>query len=364
MKYGIHPKLTKDYILQYLTQEQIFERYLGIPVEFNTQLCNPLRRDKNPTCTFKWSGHKLRFKDWAGYFWGDCFDLVAFIYGLNPSQSEHFIEVLTIIAKDFRLGEYSSGIPSPVNRNYANHFITGKTVESKKVITIKKRNWNSEDAKYWTQYGIYKAALDYFNVYPCNAVWINDNLIYEYSYKDPAYAYYFGKDKDNIDNITVYYPNRDKYRFIMNHNKIAGLNRIKPAEILIITKSYKDIISLNCVSKPKFSIEVIAPPSETYTIPKDIFYSLWGDYNYIVSLMDFDFAGRNMAWKLKSLYNIPALFLTNGAVNTRNYGAKDFTEYVKNNGVEKALTLVEEAKIYITSKYKKYENRRAINNNT
>ncbi|MEK6881668.1 MAG: hypothetical protein AABY22_18760 [Nanoarchaeota archaeon] len=53
---GILPKITKDYILSKITQEQIFERYLGIPVVTDNLIHSPIRsNDNNPSFGFNYN---------------------------------------------------------------------------------------------------------------------------------------------------------------------------------------------------------------------------------------------------------------------------------------------------------------------
>jgi hypothetical protein len=112
MKYGVLPTLTRDYILSKISQEQIFEYYLGVQVDGSGALMKTpavIRpRDNNPTFNFKYSDNgKLRARDWAGYFWGDCFDIVAYVLRLDAKDKKSFNVILDQIARDFRLHKYA-----------------------------------------------------------------------------------------------------------------------------------------------------------------------------------------------------------------------------------------------------------------
>ena len=354
MNLEILPNLSKDYILQFVSQEQIFERYLGVPVEFGTFFNNPLRTDRNPTCSFKWSGNKLRMKDWSGYFWGDCFDLVGLIEGFGTPDKldkKAFMTVLERIAKDFSLHKFAGSDISPVR--ISRPIPTGELANSIFYkFEVYPRTWDKIDAKFWLPHGIYRDALAYFNVHPVQELWINDRQDYVHVDNDPAYAYYWGKDEKHRDLFKIYFPLRKKVRFKMNCNVVEGLNKITPGEICIITKSYKDVMAIKCLTHDKYDINAIAPPSESHLMPKKAIEKVWADYKYVASLMDFDYAGRNMAWRLKATYNISPLFLTNGKTNTKNYGSKDFSAYVKDNPREKVAELLENAYSYIKTRYK------------
>ena len=173
---GIYPDLTKDYILERISETEIFEYYLNIKVYLKTLIKSPLRADKNPTCLFYYDNKgKLRLVDFAGYFKGDCFDLVGYITNTNSDSGQGFMQILDKIAFDFKLHKYSLGSKStPTIKNI-------KTVtELKKetiIISYSKRNWNKSDYNYWHKYEFNKNDLDSNSVIPVQFAWINSQLI-------------------------------------------------------------------------------------------------------------------------------------------------------------------------------------------
>ena len=80
-------KLTKQYVLSKVSQVTIFATYLNLSnttvqncIDNGELIVSPLREDVHPTCGFAYDRKgKLKFRDFAGYFWGDCFDLVALV---------------------------------------------------------------------------------------------------------------------------------------------------------------------------------------------------------------------------------------------------------------------------------------------
>ena len=109
-------KLTTRYILEHVSQEVIFSTYLNLSIDtikycINTGelIISPLRYDRHPTCGFRYDERgKLKFRDFAGYFWGDCFDIVALvistIYNRNiqVNNKQDFITVLRHITFTFK----------------------------------------------------------------------------------------------------------------------------------------------------------------------------------------------------------------------------------------------------------------------
>lgn len=98
MNYTLEPqRLTKEYILSKVKEERIMEHYLGLPVKKGL-FKSPLRADNHATCAFYRNKHgTLIFKDFAGYFHGDCINVVMCIFNCS------FYMALQIIANDFHL---------------------------------------------------------------------------------------------------------------------------------------------------------------------------------------------------------------------------------------------------------------------
>jgi len=152
MNYGILPTLTKDYILSKISQEAIFEKYLGIQVELDVPLKSPpvIRSiDNNPTCQFYMTSNgKLKFRDMAGYFWGDCFDAVAHVSRLNSNNKKDFNAILEIIARDFRIHKYEGKLEISTGNTYDPRDVKGKKEKTKIEFKVKVRNWIELDARF------------------------------------------------------------------------------------------------------------------------------------------------------------------------------------------------------------------------
>ncbi len=329
--YTIHPNLTKEYILTKITQEDIFEKYLNICVQTDTLFTSPLRKDNKPTCGFKYNPNgKLRLKDFSGHFWGDCFDVLGKKLNVDANTKVGFNIVLDNIAQVFNLHKYSEG-------NYTNSTIIldenyFKKVKSKSIINIKIRAWNKYDVEYWKKYNINIKTLEFFNVYPCQTVWLNNEVNYTYRANDLAYAYHFG-GKD----FKIYFPLRKEIRFLSNTSILQGINKLTCGKAVVITKSYKDVIAFK-----GYGIEAVAPSSEAHLISKEDYNFLKQRYNFIFSLMDYDDTGIKMSRQLEKVYNIRPLYFTDKIWNRKKgiSGAKDLTDFTAKFGVIKTRELI------------------------
>jgi len=129
------PSLTKEMILQKVSEESIFEHY-GVPIKKGL-FCSKLRADKNPTVgLYRNSRGRLIMKDFGSDFSGDCFTYVMALFNVS------YYMALQIIANDFGI----------INRkdlkiNKAKILPTGTKFEEQKsaIIQIQTREFNQSE---------------------------------------------------------------------------------------------------------------------------------------------------------------------------------------------------------------------------
>ena len=161
MRRGIRQDLTKEFILSKVSQEMIMAKYMGIPVsvvndcvENNVLICSPLRVDNHPTFGFAFNkNHKLKACDFNGSFFGDCFDLVAYVLSfktgrhINVANKADFYYVLKHIAYTFRKIIYDGEVDDE-NEILLKQVIS-KIKASKPIIEVATRSWNNNDKNIW-----------------------------------------------------------------------------------------------------------------------------------------------------------------------------------------------------------------------
>lgn len=363
----INFKLTKDYILSKVDQITIFSVYFNLPIE-TIQYCidtgefivSPIRADIHPTCGFRYDNKgKLKFKDFAGYFWGDCFDAAAYIISkmydntdIDINSKDGFIKILrhiTFTFKDIFYGDEKD----PLIQNNINKTIT-KIKKEKPIIELVIRNWNQNDIDYWKQFNVNLQTLNINFVYPIEQYYINRKINpepkYYYNEKDVCYGYILGKDRNGIYNIKLYFPNRTKNntRFITNCNHLEGIYQLSKEDydLIILTKSTKDRVSIYSSLKMLQSlygelnidkIGLINIPHETYKLRDNEFKWLrnkLSDKGIIVSLMDNDRTGKIEANYLRKEYGILPMIIP------KQFQAKDFSELFKYNSIEQINNLI------------------------
>ena len=317
--YGIKPDITIKYILQRVSQEDIFSYYLGVHIVYREFFCSPLRNDKNPTCSFKkCNDGNVLFRDWAEPKALTCFTLIQQIYNCS------FVEALYHIYTDMILDD------KPPVYHYEETITTEYKRSQKSNIQIAFGDWQPEVKEYLKAYHITPALCKKFNIYPINTVYLNGKIHYKYNKYDPAIAYYFGDNNKEQRWKIYFFKRKNVYRFLCNTNRINGWIQLpNKGEHLIITKSLKDVACLDI-----FNISAIAMQNET-TLPYDyIIEELQSRFTTIYSLYDYDNTGITLATQLEELYNIKPLFFKNVEE------VKDFSDYVKKHGKQKTQKLI------------------------
>lgn len=378
-------KLTKQTVLDKISQVTIFATYLGLPAETiqycidsGELICNPLRIDNHPTAGFRYNSKgKLKFKDFGNDgFWGDCFDVVAYIMSsiyhkqYDISKKEDFIKVLRHITFTFR--DIFYGQEKDINLvNEINTAIVN-IKHSKPIIELVVRAWNEDDRKYWEQFGVPLQFLNLNFIYPVEQYYINRKINpepkYYYKTNDPCYGYCLGQDRNGVYNIKLYFPNRKKdiTRFITNCNHLEGIYNLdrNDYDYIVITKSTKDRVSIGANVRRITSlygrsakintgntdnignIGVINIPHETYRLRQNEYDWLKGklkDTGKIISLMDNDRTGKLESIWLRDNYNIIPIIIP------KELHAKDFAELASKTDISNLYTLIVNTINYINN---------------
>ena len=359
-------KLTKQTILEKISQVTIFSTYLNLSdtivqhcIDTGELICSPIREDIHPTCGFKYDNKgRLKFKDFSGYFWGDCFDIVALVMSsiynkqYNVKDKNDFIKILRHITFTFK--DIFYGQEKDINLINSINYAVNNIKTQKPKIELVVRDWNNDDKTYWDNIGVPLNFLNINFIYPVEQYYINRNVNpepkYYYNTNDPCYGYLLGQDRNGIYNIKLYFPKRDKghTKFITNCNHLEGIYNLDKNnyDIIVITKSTKDRVSIGAALL-KMSllyrglinkqIGVINIPHETYKLRQneyDWLYSKLNNNGYIISLMDNDDVGINESIWLKNNFNIIPFLIP------FRYKSKDFSELVQNINFQEIKTLI------------------------
>lgn len=380
--------LTKAYILNKVSQISIFSMYFNISnsliqycIDTGELILSPIRDDVHPTVGFKYDNRGcLKMKDFAGYFWGDCFDAVAIVISsiynkeFNVSNKNDFITILRHITLTFK--DIFYGQEKDLNINKEIKYSIDALKKRKPNIELVIREWNIYDKLYWDKIGVTIQYLNTHFIYPIDQYYIdrkvNPQPKYFYSIDDPCYGYLLGQNKSsNIYDIKLYFPKRlhGYTKFITNCNHLEGIYNLEldNYDIICITKSTKDRVSIgnnvmNMMSlyrgTTNMNIGVINIPHETYKL-REIEYN-WlkhklNENGVLCSLMDNDRVGMLEAKYLRDVFNIIPIIIP------KEYNSKDFSELRENIDIKLLHELIIKSIKYITeyeSKNKSIRNKK------
>lgn len=313
-EYTIPETLSSEMILSKVSEESIFQFYLGINIQSKKLFRSCLRVDKHPTCSiYRNSKGKLIYKDFATSDYLDCWNFVMKKYNCN------YHEALKIIANDFGILHNSN-----VRKNKGKIDYNIPKIEDKEIskIQVEIQEFTELELKWWAQYGISKDTLKKFNVFSCKHVFLNDRVFAQSQQHCPIFGYYGGKikrDKEKFELWKIYFPKRKDFRFIGNYPSdiLQGYKLLpKTGKVCVITKSLKD-----CLALYEYGIPACAPNSET-VIPKEfIINDLLNRFKYVIALWDNDYCGITFLNKIKRKY--PRIKCT---IIPRKLEAKDFSD--------------------------------------
>ena len=318
---SLKPKITKDFILSKVNQESIMQHYTGLDVSSKKLMLSPFRVDNHFTVSFyKSKSDILYLHDFATNEHINCFQAVMKKFGVN------FYEALDIIAKDFGLIEGSNDLKiKPLNVQSL------KETESSR-IQVQIKNYSDDELEWWKQFGISVKTLKKFHVFSIEHVFLNGELKFSSSKQCPIYGYYFGKNKNGIEKWKIYFPLKTEYRFLNNLSKkvLQGYHQLpKTGDLLVITKSMKDVCALY-----EFGISAVSPNSETLFIDDKKLEEFKQRFKHILVIYDSDRPGKsNMAKIRREHPELNYYFFP-------RYLAKDFTDSIKQVGVDKMKELV------------------------
>ena len=330
MDFSFKPKISKELILSRFSEEQLMEYYLHLPVKRGL-FRSPLRRDKQPTCSFyRNNSGTLIFKDFATGQHLNVFGVVQEIFKCD------YHEALRIIANDMGIVRDKELRRNPGKINESPTKITDKEMSK---IQVEVQDFTDLELKWWGKYGITLDILKKFNVYSCKHVFLNGNLLAKSQQHCPIFGYY-GKKYQGLELWRCYFPKRTSFRFITNwpSKKIQGYDQLpKEGKLLVITKSMKD-----CMTLYSCGISAIAPNSENLFVSDNMLSELKSRFKYIVVFYDNDRPGlHNMARIRREHPELVYISIP------KQYGSKDISDFYKDHGRKETLNLIKKFVLWL-----------------
>jgi len=309
--------LHTNVILGKITEYDIFMYYCPSFKKLGKKFNSELREDNSPTVSIVPYNGKLLYKDFGNSeHTFDCFNYVRYKYNCS------FINALLIIDSDFNLGlsskkeaiKFTMGYMAYKQQNNPN------LIKQQVILRKRKRQWNKQDAKYWSQYLVSKEILIKFAVEPISHYWVNSN---RFTCKLITYAFKFK------NRYKIYSPYEEKNKWLSNTKKtdVQGYDQLPDkGKRLIITSSLKDVMCLYAAG-----YHSIAMQSEMQIPDEKLISELKSRFNTIEILYDNDFnkinnPGQTMANKICDLYGF------NNVCLPRSFESKDPSDLVSKVG--------------------------------
>lgn len=290
-----------NWIFEYYCKLQ--EKLYGQDIKI-TSLFNP--GERTPSMCVYYDGTDYRFKDYSSGKSGNGTWLVVQLYNITEAAAE--LKIRTDYDKQEIITD-----DAPI-----------KKVGKFKVTSHMKRQWNTLDATFWTDFNIGSRILKKYNVFPLEQYTMSkatDEGIEEIIIRGQGIYGYFNSGGELYK---VYQPHREKKKFINVMRYVQGSEQLKyDKPILLICSSLKDMMTLDTLN---FDVESVAPASENTMLAKSILSAYSLKYKGIMTFFDNDSAGRNSMQKYKDKYGIPGIFLKM---------SKDLSDSVRDFGVEK-----------------------------
>jgi hypothetical protein len=316
--------ITIDEIFSKVSEYELWKYYCSNFNKIDEPFLSELYNDNNPSCRiYRANNNKLVYKDFGT---GEHYDIFSYI------QVKHlcnFKDCLYIIARDFKI---RSTVHTTVDRQLLVRESMTKS-RTKSTIDIVSQPFNMIDFNYWNQYSIPLTLLREYDVFSCKFVYLRSgNKIYTFSYQknDPVYAYRFVSNNEYHYKVYRPYSSDKRYKWLFSgssKNDIEGYNQLSlTSKTLIITKSLKDVMIYRLLS-----IDAISLQGEANRLDEDIYNELSRRFDNIIVNYDDDNAGNSGVLRLYNQYGLKHFFIDDH---------KDVSDYVKENGLDKAKEMI------------------------
>lgn len=331
-----HLSITKEDIYTRITSYDIFKRYCPGFKELGVKFRSEFRTDTEPSCSIVLWGTDLLYRDF-----GEFESYRAIPYVMRKFSIKYW-DALELIWRDFNLSEDekitergtevnvpSMGTNVSWNSNSPRISSFSSNSNNQTIILIKSRKWSRKDKQYWfDRYYITKSTLERFGVIPISHFWINGRMI---KADENTYSYEFYWYK-GIFRRKIYSPFNKTYRFLNNGGYVVQGEGVLPkkGELLIITKSLKDIM---CLSESGYT--AISPPSEKTFFTDAYFNKQKSRFDKLVLYFDADQTGIESATTLSNKYSIPFIHNPIGK-------PKDYSDYIEKYGKQQAELLIKQ----------------------
>lgn len=315
-----HLLYSSEDILERVDEYTLYCSYLGYDPLIGAKYQSPLRSSMDSTFDTSPSfgiyerkygkrSNEFMWKDQGLGIHGDIFDLIKILCQL-PSRRAALMQVLV----DIGIAKGTSSVPiidmaRKKYLGYSNISITSKT-------------YSSQEANYWNRINVTPGLLSMYNTKALKMYWLYEDQAYPRYPKGIGFAYQIW------DKYQLYFPwekKENKFRTDWNDLCVPGFLQLQyNSELLIITKSMKDVICLR-----SFRYEAISPRGESILLLPECIAMMKRKYKRILVLFDNDMKHKGDEYEFDKIY-VPKLWDTD----------KDTSDFASNHGAQETADML------------------------
>ncbi len=318
--------LSYERILELVPLSNLWSYYLGEEIVLGKRILSPVRVERNPSAVlFKSFNGDILLID---HGLGRTYNIFSFLKERYKLTEE---EIIKKVDTDFQLGYYTEVLyPTKLS-------ITPiEPKEYYKSIKVSRKPWNKVELQYWYDYHFTDGLLEELHINPLRSYVIidinkeestqfnkqKDELLFCFSFGEAMYKIYRPFGSGNLYKWTSNVPS----------STLMGFDSLPwTGENLIITKGMKELGQLRRLNYPSIALQ-----GENSYPKQNTIDSLKRRFKNIYSLMDNDEAGKTASKSLLNRFGFKPLYVPEFEEG------KDFAEFSKVNGLEKAKEVIQE----------------------
>jgi len=323
-----------DKLFDEIADYDIYCELIGYDISISKPIISPLRDDDDvpsfsifiPTKYSDLREEELWWRDFRGGS-GNVFKFTKIFaklhYNVILETQKEVIEFLDL--------QLDLGIFNNTNVKYKKRTIDLEALKETKEILFTSRPYTERDILWWANYGVDKELLQKYDVRSIKYLLDEKfNITKRISIYNLAFAFVI------YDKVKVYMPEAHaskKWRNTCPSEYIQGWRQLGDSDVLIITKSLKDIL----VFKSFMNVDVIAPQGESMGFSDVMMEDLKSKYKYIFVVYDYDTAGKLGAEKLEASGCLKRFVSVDINPDTERPDDKDISDYIDNHSFSNGI---------------------------
>jgi len=328
-------------LLDEISDYDIYCELIGYDIEIGKPIISPIRTDDDVPSFSLFIPTKIRDVREEELWWrdfrdgsGDVFKFVREFAKVHYGENlESRYAVIKFLDSMFSLGL----IHGNEKKEYKKRKLDYDKIKESKEILFSSRKYTTPDLVYWASIGVDAELLRRYDVRSIH-YFLDDeyNVRKKVGYYTLAYAFVV------YDKIKVYMPKASsdrKWRNTCPAEYIQGWQQLEGKDVLIITKSFKDLL----VFKSFMNVDVIAPQSEGSSFTDEQLQYIKKHYHKVYVVYDYDEAGKIGANKLAKNNGFIVRWVSTVVDDTLGKPRdKDISDFVNNHSLKELPTKLRE----------------------